>query len=98
MKGLKNDADIPCAEARQGVLVEIAQLLARNRHNAAVGALQSGNHHQQRGLARARWPEQANRLPAPYIEVDVFEDLDTRSSAPKGEAHPRERDSRFRRR
>ena len=48
---------------------------------AGVGALQPGHDHQQRGLARAGRADQADRLAAPYMQVDVFEDMNARRAA-----------------
>ena len=39
------------------------------------GPFEPGQHHQQRRFARAGRADQANRLAAPYMQVDVFEDM-----------------------
>ena len=51
--------------------------------DAGVGALQPGHHHQQRRFARAGRSDQANRLAAAYIEVDVFENMDAGRAVPE---------------
>ena len=83
MEGLEHDADIAAAEARQRVLVERAEGLARDHDRAGVGALQPGHDHQQRRFARAGGADQADRLAAPYMQVDVFEDMNARRAAPE---------------
>ena len=82
------------AEARQRVLVELVQVLAGHRHRAGVGPLQPGHHHQQRGFAGAGRPDQANRLAAAYIEVDVFEDMNAGGALPEREIDAGKRDRR----
>ena len=57
---------------------------------AGVGALQPGHHHQQRGLARAGGPDQANRLAAPYMQIDVLEDMNTGRAAAERKIDPGE--------
>ena len=64
------------AEARQRVLVHRHQVCAIDRYAAGIGPLQPGHHHQQRRLAGTRGAGEANRLTAPYIQGDVFEDMD----------------------
>ncbi len=81
MEGLKDDADILAAKARERVLVELLQFLAVNHHRAGIRPLQPGHHHEQRRLARARRPEQANSLAAPYMKVDVAQDMDAGGAA-----------------
>ncbi len=81
MERLKDDADVAAAEARQPVFIEAAQILTGDRNRPRVGPLQSGHHHEQRRLAGAGRPEQANRLAAAYIERDVAQDVDVGSTA-----------------
>ena len=94
MEGLEDDADIAAAEARQRVLVELPAVLAGHRDRAGVGALQAGHHHQQRGFARAGRTDQANRLAAAYIQVDVLEDMDAGGPLPEREIDAGKRDGR----
>ena len=72
---LEYDADIAAAKARQCVLVEPAEVFACDDDAAGVGPLKSGHHHQQGRFAGAGRADQADRLAAAYIEVDVFEDM-----------------------
>ena len=39
------------------------------------GPFEAGHHHQQRRFAGARRADQADRLAAPYIQLDVLEDM-----------------------
>ena len=94
MEGLEHDADIAAAEARQRVLAERVERLAGDRDRAGVGPLQPGHHHQQGRLAGARRADHSDRLAAPYIEVDVLEDVHPRRAAAEREVDPAERDRR----
>ena len=62
MKRLEDDADLAAAEARQRVLVEGIERRAVDHHLSAIRTLQPRHHHQQRGFARARRADQADRL------------------------------------
>ena len=75
MERLEHDADVAAAKARQRVLVEPPEVRARHHDRAGVGPLEAGQHHQQGRLAGTGRADQANRLAAPYIEVDVLEDM-----------------------
>ena len=74
---------------------------ARRRSSPATtiepvsGALQPGHHHQQRGLARAGRPDQADRLAASYMQVDVLEDMNPGRAAAEREIDAGERDGRL---
>ena len=81
MKGLKHDADIAAAEARQGILAQGAERLARDHDRAGVGAFQPRRHHQQGGFARTGGTDQADGLTLAYMQVDVFEDMNTGRAA-----------------
>ena len=83
MERLEHDADLAAAKARQRVLVERIEILAGDGDRAAIGPLQPRHHHQQRGLARTRRSDQANRLAAAYIQVDVFENMDAGRPLPE---------------
>ena len=61
------------------------EILARHGDRAGVGALETGHHHQQRRFARAGGTDQADRLAAAYIQVDVFEDMNAGRSLPERE-------------
>ena len=66
-KDWKTMPTLPAAEARQRVLVERAEVVARDHDDAGIGPLQPGHDHQQGRLAGARRADQADRLAAPYI-------------------------------
>lgn len=83
MEGLKDDADVAAAKAGQGVLVERSEIAAGDHDRAGVDALQTSEHHEQGGLAGARWADQANGLAAPYIQVDIFEDMNPGGATPE---------------
>ena len=93
VKRLKHDADIAAAKARQRVLVEPAEVRAGHHDRAGVGALEAGHHHQQRRFARARRTDQADRLAAPYIQVDVLEDMDAGRAAAERQIDAAEREA-----
>ena len=42
-KGLKHDADIAAAEARERIFVELCQVFARDHDRAGVGAFEPGH-------------------------------------------------------
>ncbi len=67
MEGLEHDADIAAAEARQRVLAEQAEGLARDHDRAGIGALQPGHDHEQGRLAGPGGADQADRLATPYM-------------------------------
>ena len=92
VKGLKDDADMLAAEARERVLVELLQLLSGDDDGAGVWPLQSGHHHQQRGFARAGRAEEADRLATAYIEVDLSQDMDAGSAAAERQVDAGKRD------
>ena len=68
---------------------EFRQVLARHHDRSGIGAFQSGQHHQQRRLARAGWTDQADRLTAADFEVDVFQDMDTGGALAERQIDPR---------
>ena len=76
---LEHDADMAPAKARERILVERAQILSRDVHRPGVGPLQSGRDHQQGRFARTGRADKANRLAGPYMQADVFENMDPRS-------------------
>ena len=80
MERLKHDADIPAAKARERVLVELPQVLAGDDDGAGIRPLQPGHHHEQRRFAGTGRAEQANRLAAADIEVDVCRRIWTRAA------------------
>ena len=50
--------------------------LARDHDLPPVGALETGEHHQQGGLARARRSDQPDRLAGRDVEIDAAQDVD----------------------
>ncbi len=92
MESLKHDADILAAKARQRVLVEPLQLLAVDLHRAGIRPLQPGHHHEERRLAGARRAQQANSLAAPYMKVDVAQDMNAGGAAAERQVDPAEHD------
>jgi len=92
MEGLKDDADIGAAKAREFVFVKLPEVLSGNQRRAGVGALEPRHDHKQRRFARARWAKQTDRLAAFYIKGDIFEDVNAIGPAAKREIDRRERD------
>ena len=84
MEGLEDDADGAAAEPRQRVLVENGQVLAGDLDRARFRPLEPGNRHEQRRLAAARRPDQAQRLARLDGEVDASEDMDGGGAACRG--------------
>src|SRR5262245_18672568 len=80
---LEHDADIATAKARQRILIQRAQRLARHHDRAGIGTLEPGHDHQQGRFSRARWADHTDRLAVAYIEVDVLEDMHARRAAPE---------------
>ena len=76
VEGLEHDADIAAAKGGQLVLVHSAEFAAGDRNAAPVGALQSGNDHQKRRLARAGGTENGNRFAAGHRKRDIVENMD----------------------
>src|SRR5262249_57147125 len=83
MEGLKDDADISPPEARQRVFAQWAEVLAGDDDRSSIGPLQPGHDHEQGRFARARRTDQTDRLAASYVQVEVFEDMNTGSAPPK---------------
>jgi hypothetical protein len=81
MELLKHDADILAANARQRILAQRAEIMARNLHLPGCGALQPGHHHQQRGLARSARPDDADRLAAADLQIDAAQNVDPAGAA-----------------
>ena len=65
-----------------------------DHHGARVRPLQPRHHHQQGRFAGAGRADHSDRLAAPYIEVDVFQDVHPRRPAAEREVDPAERDRR----
>ena len=81
MKGLKHDADIVAAKARQPILVEPLQIFAGDQHRAGIRPFEAGHDHQQGRFAGARRAQQADGLATPYLKVDIAQDMDAGGAA-----------------
>jgi hypothetical protein len=74
LEELEDDADVPPAPAGQLVLAQFVNGLAADEHLTAGGSVDSGNHVQERGLARSGGTHHADELSSPYLQGDVLED------------------------
>ena len=92
---LEDDADVGAADQRQRVLAESGQLVTRHPHGATGGSLQSGHHHQQRGLAGAAGADDGDGLSCIDRQADVLEDFNRAGAGGKGERHIVESDDRL---
>ena len=75
MERLKHDPHIAATETCERIFVEFGQVFAGDNDGAGIGAFEPGHDHEQGGLARARGPDEADRLAAADMKVDVFEDM-----------------------
>jgi hypothetical protein len=91
---LKDNSDMAAAKACERVLAKPAEVGAGDHDRAGVGLLEPRHHHQQRRFARARRADQANRLAAPYIQLDVLEDMNPGRGVAKRKIDAGERDGR----
>src|SRR5262249_13519940 len=69
-----------------------ANVLARHRDGAGIGALEPGHHHQQRRFARPRRTDEADRLAARDVERHVLEDMHPRGAAAERQVDSGKRD------
>ncbi len=74
-------------EARQLVLVERVQPLPGDGNAARRRGLQTGRHHQQRRLARARRAQQRQRLAVGDVERNAVQNVDRSRRARQCQAH-----------
>ena len=63
-------------------------------HGARIGPLQPGRDHQQGRFARAGRADEANRLTAAYMQIDVLEDMHPAGAAAERQVHAGEPDRR----
>jgi len=89
---LKHNADIAAAKPSQRILIERTERLIRHHDRAGVGSFEAGHDHQQGRFPRAGRANHANRLAPPYIELDVFENMDTRGAPTERQIDARKRD------
>jgi hypothetical protein len=80
---LKHDADLPAAEARERILAEPAEIMTGHHDGPAIRLLKPGHDHEQRRLAGAGWPGEADRLARTYMQRDVFEDMNACCATPE---------------
>src|SRR5262249_49024421 len=92
MERLEHDAYISPAEAGERIFAEQGEGLTRDHDRPGVGPLQSRHDHQQGRFAGAGRTDQADRLAVPYLEVDVFEDMDAGRASPQRQVDAVERD------
>ena len=93
MEGLEDDADVTSPEAGEFILTERLQVFSGNDDRPAGRPLKPGHDHEQRRFARARRSEQADRLTASYIQIDVSEDMNARGAAAERKVDPGQRNS-----
>ena len=92
MEGLEHDADAAAAKARERVLVEAGKVRAVDDDPAGIGPLEPGHGHEQGRLARARRPDEADRLAPGDVEGDSLEDMHPRGAAPEAQIDVLQRD------
>ena len=92
VEGLEHDADIVTPEGGKLVLALAGQRLSGDHHLAPAGALEPGDHHQQRGLAGTRRPDDAQRLARLHRQVHAAQDLDIAGAARQGQVNVLEGD------
>jgi hypothetical protein len=75
VKGLEYDPYIATAEAGEGIFTQVPERFTGNDHLAGVGPFEAGHDHEQGRFAGTRGSDQADRLAASYIQIDVLEDM-----------------------
>ena len=73
-----------------------SEVLARDRDRAGVGRSSPAITISSVDLPEPDGPDQANRLAAAYIQVDIFEDMNAGRAAAEREIDPGKRDGRLR--
>lgn len=81
VKGLENDADMTPPEAGQGVLVELGDIDSGDADAAGGRLLETGDRHQQGGLARPRGAGDTESLPGRKLQIDPAQDIDPATAA-----------------
>lgn len=76
MEGLENDADVFTADAGQCFLGFSGKIFPGQNDIAAGGGLKPRHHHQERGLARPRGPDDPHRFALPHRKVHPLQDVD----------------------
>jgi hypothetical protein len=93
---LEYDSNVAAPKAGQGILVKGAQVLSRYSHRAPICTFKPRHHHQQSRFAGAGRPHQTDCLATAYMQVDIFEDMNTGCSVPEREIHTGKRNDRSR--
>lgn len=75
VKGLEDNADIAAAEGRRFVFRHAVKGSIRNEDFAAVDPFEPRHHHQERGLAGPRRPDDADRAAPGDFEVDALQHM-----------------------
>src|SRR5262249_21709999 len=83
VKRLENNAHVTAAKARQFVLIKAAQVLARDGHRAGICVFKAGHDHQEGRFARTGGTNETDCLAAPYMQVDIFEDMNAGRPVPE---------------
>ena len=94
VKGLEHDADALAAKAREGVLVQGAELDAVDLNFAFIWPLEAGHDHEQRRFAGAGGPDDADRLAFADCQIDIAQDMHTSRAAAETEVDAAHRDRR----
>jgi len=68
-------------EAGQGILVELGDIDSGDADAAGARLLETGDRHQQGGLARPRGAGDAEGLPGRELQVDPAQDIDPAAAA-----------------
>ena len=92
MERLENDADARAAEAGERVLAQGSESDAVDLDLAPVGPLEPGHDHQQRRLAGAGRPDDADRLPPGDCQADVAQDMHAGGAPAEAEVDAAHRD------
>ncbi len=73
---LEDEADAAAADARLGVVGQLADVLAAQQVSSAVGRVQTAEDVHQRALAAARRPHDGQELPLAHLQVEAAQGMD----------------------
>ena len=76
MERLQNDTDSCATVERELVLAHRREVEAIHQHRTFAGLLQAAHHCHQRGLARARGPDDSHGLAVVHRQVDATQNVD----------------------